>query len=199
MLRKFKFALYLLTILVSSCSKELPIIEDLSQSNYKLLTQDSVAVNFPQFLNGTTFVIGYIFTNCPDICPLTTNNMRLIQEKLVEENLRNVEFVGLSFDPDMDTPTVLRKYAEIRNLDTSNWTFLTGEKETIKSLLKKVEVFAMPSDSSITDGGKKFKYFIHTDRISLVDSEGRIRKNYSGSKISIDEIVIDIKTIYMEE
>lgn len=199
MLRKFKYNLYLLTILVLSCSKELPIIEDLSQTNYMLLTQDSVVVNFPQVFNRTTFVIGYIFTNCPDICPLTTNNMRLIQEQLAEENIRNVEFVGLSFDPDMDTPTILTKYAEIRNLDTTNWTFLTGEKAIIKTLLKKVEVFAMPSDSSITANGKKYNYYIHTDRISLVDSKGRIRKNYSGSKINIDEIVLDIKSINMED
>ena len=53
----------------------------------------------------------------------------------------------------------------------------------------------MHSDSSITSEGKKYYYYIHTDRISLLDSNGRIRKNYSGSTINIDEILNDIKLL----
>ena len=195
MLRNSKFVLIILFLLFISCSDDLPIIENLSNSNYQLLTQDSVIVNFPEFKKGKNVVVGFIFTNCPDICPLTTNNMRMIQEKAKSNKINNLEFVALSFDPETDTPSVLRDYIRIRKLDTSNWIFLTGERGIIKSLLKEVEVFAMPSDSSITSDGKKHYYYIHTDRIALLDSEGRIRKNYSGSKINIDEIISDIKLL----
>ncbi len=136
--------------------------------------------------------MGFIFTNCPSICPLTTNNMRIIQDSLKVNNVQNVELVSLSFDPDADTPGILKKYAELRNLDTSNWTFLTGRKSTIDSLIKAVEVLAIP-DTTITPKGSEFINYIHTDRISLIDEQGRIRKNYQGSKINIDEIVNDIK------
>ena len=190
-----KFILITLLLLLISCSEDLPIIENLSKTNYQFLTQDSVVVNFPEFTRGKNVVIGFIFTNCPDICPLTTNNMRIIQEKTKSDGIRNLEFIALSFDPDTDTPSVLSDYIRIRNLDISNWTFLTGNKPEIKSLLKQMEVFTMPSDSSITSEGKKYYYYIHTDRISLLDSNSRIRKNYSGSTINIDEILNDIKSL----
>jgi len=193
--RNIIFTFITLLLLLISCSKDLPIVENLSESDYQLLTQDSIIVNFPKFAQGKVVVMGFIFTNCPDICPLTTNNMRIIQEKAKKDGIRNLEFIALSFDPDTDTPTVLTDYIRIRNLDRSNWTFLTGDKNVIKSLLKKVQVFAMPSDSSTTPSGKKYYYYIHTDRISLIDTEGRIRKNYSGSSINIDEIVSDIKLL----
>lgn len=195
MLRNCIFILFSLLFLLISCTDNLPIIVNLSNSNYQLLNQDSVSVTFPEFVKGKNVVMGFIFTNCPDICPLTTNNMRMIQEKAKSDDISNLEFIALSFDPEMDSPSVLSNYIRIRSLDTSNWTFLTGESNEIKSLLKEVEVFAMPSDSSITSDGKKHYYYIHTDRIALIDSEGRIRKNYSGSEINIDEILTDINLL----
>jgi len=195
MLTNSKFILITLLLLLISCVEDLPIIENLSKTNYQFLTQDSVTIDFPEFAQGKNVVIGFIFTNCPDICPLTTNNMRIIQEKVKADGISNLEFIALSFDPDTDTPSVLSDYIRIRNLDTSNWTFLTGNKSEIKSLLQQMEVFAMPSDSSITSEGKKYYYYIHTDRITLLDSNGRIRKNYSGSTINIDEILNDIKSL----
>jgi len=146
-------------------------------------------------VKGKTTVIGFIFTNCPDICPLTTNNMRLVQEKLKSENIEGIEFISLSFDPKHDSPSTLSKFAEIRDLDLSNWCFLTGEQAVIDSLLKRSGVFAVPGDTSVTSDGEEMVFYIHTDRISLIDREGRIRANHFGSKADIDEIVEDIKTL----
>ena len=86
-------------------------------------------------------------------------------------------------------------FAEIRSLDLSNWEFLTGPNNTIKQLLKKVGVVAFIGDSTIFDDGKKTYYYTHTDRIQLIDEDGRIRKNYLGSQVSIDEVVADIKKL----
>ena len=191
-----KIALVQITLLlVISCKSDLPVIEDLSKSEYYLINQDSIQINFPAFVNNKIVVMGFIFTNCPDICPLTTNNMRLIQEQVKKEKISDVEFVALSFDPETDKPFVLRNFVRVRNLDLSNWTFLTGEKKTIYDLLKQAEVFAIPGDSSITPKGEKIIFYVHTDRISLIDQEGRIRKHYSGSKIKVEEIVADIKSL----
>lgn len=185
----------LLLIFLISCKKEFPVVEDLSKDNYLLIDQSSNSILFPAQYKGKIIVVGYIFTNCPDICPLITNNMRLLQEELKKERLNNVEFVSISFDPLQDSPEVLKNFAEVRNLDLSNWKFLTGKKSTIDSLIKKVEVFVIPSDSTIFKSGKKIYYYVHTDRIQLFDQEGRVRKNYQGSKINIDEIIEDIKSL----
>lgn len=182
-------------LLFISCSDNLPILDDLSGKNYKLISQSEFAFNFPGDYKGKIVVAGYIFTNCPDICPLTTNNLRLIQEKINEAGIKNVEFAAISFDPDVDKPAVLKKYAEIRRMDLSNFTFFTGEKNEIESLMKDVGVFAIPGDSVQTSSGNNMIFYIHTDRISLIDSEGRIRKNYLGSQTDTEEVAADIKEL----
>jgi protein SCO1/2 len=185
----------MLVTLLSSCSNDFPIEHDFSKDSYQLLTQDSIEVFFPELAKGKVSVIGYIFTNCPDICPLTTNNMRLVQEQLKEDKVDGIEFLALSFDPEVDKPSVLKRYAELRNLDLSNFTFLTGEKPIIDDLIKKAGVFAVPGDTSIAPNGDETIFYIHTDRISIIDEEGRVRKNYFGSKDVVDEIVHDIKQL----
>lgn len=178
-----------------SCKENLPVIDNLQEINYQMIDQDGKHVNFPKDFEGKILVTGYIFTNCPDICPLTTNNMRLVQESLSKEESKNIEFVSISFDPLIDTPEILTKFAEIRDLDLTNWTFLTGEEATIDDLMKELNILAIVSDSTITPAGEKINYYVHTDRISLIDTELNIRKNYLGSKANIEEIVSDINSL----
>ena len=97
-----------LTVFIS-CKNYFPIETDFSTDSYPLITQDNKSVKFPEFVKGKLVVVGFIFTNCPDICPLTTNNMRLVQEKLNAEKIKNVSFVSISFDPETDTPDILKK------------------------------------------------------------------------------------------
>lgn len=192
----FYFPLFIFTIFFFSCGDNFEVIEELKNSDYQLLDSDSNNVIFPKYLEGKITIAGYIFTNCPDICPLTTNNMRLIQEQLNSDNLNDVQFVSISFDPETDKPSVLKKFAEIRDLNLTNWKFLTGSKSTIDNLMSKVGVLAIVGDSTVFDNGETIYYYIHTDRIQLIDEEGRIRKNYLGSAINIDEIVEDVKSLY---
>lgn len=185
----------ILLMALSSCKNKLPIEQNFSKINYQLVDNKEMKVNFLQDFKGKIIVAGYIFTNCPDICPLTTNNMRLVQESLSEDAVKNVEFISISFDPDVDTPQTLAKFAEIRNLDLTNWTFLTGSKATIDSLMKDVGVVAIVGDSTVTPDGEIINYFVHTDRISLIDEDLKLRKNYVGSKANIEEILNDINAL----
>lgn len=187
--------LLLIIILLWSCKEKFPVIAEFGTSRYNLISQDNQRVVFPDIINGKIVVMNYIFTNCPDICPLSTNNMRLIQEQIKKENIKNVQFVSLSFDPEFDAPNVLKKFAEIRNLDLSNWIFLTGEKSATDSIIKTVGVLAVQNDSTVFKDGRKIFYFVHTDRIQLMDTDGRVRKNYKGSVLDINDIIIDIKTL----
>ncbi|MFA7229615.1 MAG: SCO family protein [Melioribacteraceae bacterium] len=189
-------AFFLITaLLFVSCKEELPVVDDFGGARYDLVNQENGKTTFPDFIKGKIVVMNYIFTNCPDICPLSTNNMRLIQERLKKEKIGNVEFVSLSFDPQSDTPEALSKFAEIRSLDLNNWTFLTGDKTVTDAIIKKAGVIAVPGDSTVFKDGRKILYYIHTDRIQLIDTESRIRKNYKGSDINIEEIIGDLKSL----
>ena len=186
--------LLFLSIFFSSCSINLPVKKNL-RTSFTLINQDSSKVIFPNDFKGNITVMSFMYTNCPDVCPLTTNNLRMIQEQLKKDKINGVRFIELSFDPDRDTPSILKKYADVRSIDQKNFELLTGNKNVIDSLLKEMNIYAIPSDTIKYDNGGFTYSFIHTDRITLIDKESRIRKEYKGSIVDEKEIIKDIESL----
>ncbi|MDX1372376.1 MAG: SCO family protein [Nitrososphaeraceae archaeon] len=185
----------LLLFVLYGCTKDFPLDKDLTKKNYILFSQDSVEVNFPAIIKGNIAVIGFIYTHCPDICPMTTHNMYLTEERLKEEGINDVKFVALSFDPGRDKPSVLKKFASIRNISFKYWVLLTGDELIISDLLRRFDVKAIKADSTYDNDGTLSYSVLHTDRISLIDKNGTLKKNYKGSTVNIDELINDIKIL----
>jgi len=179
----------------TGCTNKFDRNDPLGKKNFPLLSQDSTLINFPQDFKGKPFLLGFIFTNCPDVCPLTSHNFQLVQEQAKNEGIKGVNFVLISFDSDRDKPGVLKEYASLRNIDESNFKLLTGDKDTIKALMKKMQVVAVPGDTSKTSDGDLIYFFIHTDRAFLIDKDNRIRSEYRGSKLDISRAVKDIRSL----
>lgn len=191
----FFIPLLFLCTLTTGCADKFPENKIIGDQPYSLLNQDSDSVVFPNDFKGKIVVMSFIYTNCPDICPLTTHNMQSIQEQVKKTNIKNVQFLELSFDPDRDTPSVLKEYGNIRNIDYSNFEFLTGKKSVVDTLLRHMNVVALQGDTTFTKSGTPVYFFTHTDRITLIDPKGKIRNEFRGSKTNIAEIINDIKTL----
>ena len=187
--------LSIIIFLSISCKEKLPLDKDLTKQNYNLINQEGKEVKFPELIIGNITVLGFIYTHCPDICPMTTHNMYLTEKKLKENGIDDVRFVALSFDPDRDSPEALKNFAEIRDLNFNSWTLLTGKKATVNDLLKRFDVKAIKTDDNLDDEGNSEYSMMHTDKISLIDENGRLRKNYKGSTLNIEELVNDIKIL----
>lgn len=192
---KILFALSIILLVFISCQEKFPLDKDLTKKSYELVNQDSASVIFPEVIKGHITIIGFIYTHCPDICPLTTNNMYLTEKKLKEQGIDDVKFVELSFDPERDTPSVLKEFAEIRGISFENWMLLTGEKSIVEDLCKRFDVKAIKTDEEYSLNGEPSYSMMHTDRISLIDENGILRKNYKGSTLNFDEIIKDIKSL----
>jgi len=188
------FAVLFITILLSSCAKKLPEGKNISGSNYSLLNQDSSKVNFPSDYKGKILVATFIYTNCPDICPMTTYNMQQVQQQLNSDKIKDVQFAAVSFDPQRDTPSILKEYASVRDIDLSNFTFLSGTKKNIASLIHEFDFIAIPGDTT-TAGKNTIYFFTHTDKIFLIDQNGIIRNEYRGSHVDKDKLINDIKSL----
>lgn len=124
---------------------------------------------------------------------MTTHNMQLVYDKLDEEIREKIRFVVITFDPERDNPAVLKEYAEIRNYDLSKWLFLSGDESDTKEVMLKFGIKAVKTDSSYDSSGRLSYYITHTDRLTLIDDKGFIRKNYRGSVIDVEVIIDDIK------
>ncbi len=188
-------ALLAALIIFSGCGNDFDLKKNVAGRQVNLLNQDSTQVNYPGIIKDKVAVIGFIYTNCPDICPLTTHNMQLAEEKLGKDQLNKVRFLLITFDPDRDTPSILTKYASVREMNMNDWELLTGTSKDINSILDEFNVKAIHDDTTYNDKGQPNYFIIHTDRISLVDENGDLRKNYHGSTASPDELAKDIKSL----
>ena len=192
-MKTYLFLISTFTILIlPGCQSKFPLDKDLTRKTYTFFNQDSVKVMFPAIIKDKIAVVGFIYTHCPDICPMTTHNMYLTQQKLKKNSIDNVLFVTVTFDPNRDYPSVLKKFGEIRDIDFDNWVFLWGDKNNTGSLLKRFNVVAINADTTYFDDGELNYSVMHTDRISLIDNKGKLKKNYRGSKVNLDELYNDI-------
>ncbi len=85
-------------------------------------------------LGGRVWVADFIWTRCPDVCPLMSGLMARLQTEFADEP--KFRLVSISVDPEYDTPAVLARYAARYRADADRWLFLTGDKEAIYSLVR---------------------------------------------------------------
>jgi protein SCO1 len=191
---KISFALFAVFSVgqLTGCYEHFPLDQDITRTQNTFLNQDSVKVEFPKIIKDKITLMAMVYTHCPDICPMTTHNMQLVQKRLPDDIKNNIKFVIISFDPNRDTPAVLKKFAEIRDITFDDWTLLSGDDQNTKEVMLKFDIKAIPADSSYDDDGELSYSVIHTDRISLIDQDGRLRANYKGSTANLDMILEDI-------
>ena len=114
-------------------------------------------------LKGQPYVVCFFFSTCPGTCKRQSGEMRLLQSKFQGKPIR---LVSISVDPDIDTPEVLKAYAEGFNADPKQWLFLTGKLDDIIKV--GAEMFFLPG---VERRG-------HPDRFCLVNAEGELVGSY---------------------
>jgi protein SCO1/2 len=109
--------------------------------NVALLTHEGKTVHFfDDLVKDKVVAINFIFTSCPDSCPLETARLANVQRILGDRVGQDIFFYSISIDPAHDTPEVLKAYAE-RFRAGPGWLFLTGAEADITLLRKKLGVF----------------------------------------------------------
>jgi protein SCO1 len=113
--------------------------------NIELITQDGKKVHFyDDLIKGKIVAIDLIYTTCHYACPLETARMVQVQKKLGSRVGSDIFFYSISIDPEHDTPQVLKAYMEKFNVGPG-WTFLTGKKQDIDFLSKRLGLYSDPS------------------------------------------------------
>jgi protein SCO1 len=117
--------------------------------NSTLTTQDGQVVHFyDDVLKGKNVAINLIYTRCTASCPLETAKLSQVYKLLNGRVGKDIFFYSISIDPKHDTPEALKAYTK-KFKTGPGWTFLTGSKEDIREISKKLGL------SSLTDGGNK--------------------------------------------
>lgn len=192
-MKKWSILLVFIVLLLAACKEEEPEIEtNMSDEilDFEFTTQDEETLSSDD-LQGQYWIADMIFTNCTTVCLPMTTNMSKLQDTLAEEGIDDVHLVSFSVDPDYDSPEVLREYAELYDADLDNWSFLTGyDFETIHELSVKSFRSLLQEPESGDD------QVTHGTRFYLIDPEGNVIKNYSGTDAEeLDLIVEDLKAV----
>jgi protein SCO1/2 len=147
-------------------------------------------------LSGKVVVADFFFTRCPSICPKLTVNIRKLQDALSTKdqfkqlNPAFIQFLSFSVDPERDSVSVLKAYADHYGINPDVWWLLTGPK-------KQIYDFSMNElKLGLADGEGVDSNFIHTPKLVLLDKQRVVRGYYNGldsaemSKLANDMVFI---------
>ncbi len=159
-------------------------------SDFSLINQNGNTITQADYEN-KIYVADFFFTTCQTICPIMTDHMKEIQQKLKDDP--TVKLLSHSVTPEIDSVALLKKYALEKGVDDQKWNLVTGDKKQIYTLARKSYLAAKDNPYEEND-------LIHTENFVLVDTKKRIRGFYDGTDPeSISKLLEDIKILKLEE
>ena len=98
-------------------------LENVKVQDFTLTSSEGTAWTYSQEATNTTLAIAFLFTNCLDICPIVTHNMKWVKSQLTDDELNKTTFLTITVDPWRDNVTTLHEWKTGTN---SEWTHLTS-------------------------------------------------------------------------
>ncbi len=155
--------------------------------DFELINQNGDTIT-QDFYKNKIYVADFFFTTCLTICPIMTDHMLEIQQKIKDDP--EVLLLSHTVFPKTDSVPVLKAYAEEKGIIDEKWNLVTGDKKHIYELARKSYL----ASKSNGDGGPYD--MIHTENFVLVDKEKRIRGFYDGTDPqAIEDLLHDIKVL----
>jgi protein SCO1 len=153
--------------------------------DYAFTNELAQAVRLSDF-RGQALAITFFFTRCPipEFCPRLSKNFEEASEKLsaMPGGPTNWHFLSVTFEPEYDTPAVLRAYGERYHYDPKHWSFLTGPRQEISELANGSDVKVEPAGGFIN----------HNFRTLIIDAAGHLQMIFPTSGNLSDAIVAEV-------
>ncbi len=120
-------------------------------------------------IEGKVCVANFFFTRCPSICPPMRNAMITLAEDFYEDE--NLLFISHTIDPEFDSVSVLKAYADNTEITSNTWQFIRASETETKAQAKLYMTNFKPNEDG-TD-------FYHSSYVALVDKTQQIRGFYN--------------------
>jgi protein SCO1/2 len=166
--------------------------------DFKLLNQSGKEIHLAQF-HGKVLLMTFIYTRCPlaDYCPRMSRNFAAIDKLLAKdpEVYSKTHLLSVSFDPDYDTPKVLRSYGSAYTGNYTketfvHWDFAAPNKSDLPAVLRYFDVGATP---------EKDKTITHSLSTLVIGPDGKVFKWYPTNDWTPDQVLSDIKQLITEQ
>jgi protein SCO1/2 len=123
---------------------------------------------------GQVVALTFLYTTCPDVCPLTATRFRASQAELQSDSSR-VTFIAVSVDPDRDTPQAVQSFSNAHGL-AANWYYLVGGRAQLSPVWAAYGIGVQAGSDSVT----------HNDAVYLIDARGRERALLHSEDLAAD-------------
>jgi protein SCO1/2 len=163
--------------------------------NYRLVNQDGDAIRIHDY-KGKALLLTFIFTRCqdPDQCTLMSGNFATINQELQKQPdiYSRTHLLSISFDPEYDTPKVLRSYGaaytgKFADETFDHWEFASGSADEVKGI---GQFFGLRYYKDEQTGKEQM---IHTLRTALIGPDSKLIKIYRGNDWKTGDVVADLK------
>lgn len=146
-------------------------------------------------VKGKVFVVEYFFTTCGTICPKMNVQMQRVQKAF--ENNTKFKILSFTVNPEVDSVSQMKMYAEGHKAIKGQWHFLTGDKKALYKTARTSFFVLKPAEAqNLGDTGSDF---IHTNNFVLIDKQLRIRGYYEGTSAKeVDRLIKDIPVLLEE-
>ena len=163
--------------------------------DYRLVNQDGKVIRIHDY-RGKALLLTFIYTRCPqpDQCTLMSNNFAAIDQELQKqpELLGKTHLLSISFDPEYDTPKVLRSYGaaftgKYSDENFAHWEFASGTADEVKGIAQFFGMRYFRDDQSGAD------QVVHSLRTAVIGPDSKIVKVYRGNEWKPNEVLNDLK------
>jgi protein SCO1/2 len=163
---------------------------DTQAPDFTLQDADGGVVRFAD-RRGKVVVLNFIYTNCPDVCPLHSERIAQLQSMINLTPMKTmVEFVTITTDPKHDSGQVLRDYGKAHGLDPANWVFLTAAPDQPEDTTRRIaEAYGLQFTPS--EGGVQ----MHGIVTHVIDQDGRMRARFHGLKFEPVNLVMFVNAL----
>src|SRR4051812_8492026 len=139
---------------------------------------------------GQALAITFLFTRCPfpTFCPRMSSNFEEAYKKLKANSQAptNWHLLTITFDPQFDTPTILKSYAKRYSYDPARWNYLTGELIDITAITEQFGLmFWRPDPNEVTG-------ISHNLRTAVIDAQGRVQQVFRDNSWKVDDLVDEL-------
>ncbi|MBI4665068.1 MAG: SCO family protein [Nitrospinae bacterium] len=150
--------------------------------NFRLLTQDGEQMPLYK-LKGAPALISFMYIDCNGPCHLINQSIKNLLHKMDPAVAGSVTVLSVSLDSQNDSPSKLKEYGAQFSTGLDNWIFATAERETIDELVLDLGFFYE----------KKGGGYEHLNRLTLLNSEGKVIRHFYGVDYDVGEVEAAIK------
>ena len=167
----------------------------------QVLDSEGRALRLYELFGERYVLLSFMYSSCSDVngCPLTAHVFYQLQRAMQQDPVlaNNLRLVSLSFDPQRDTPEVMKLYANNFPGGAGHWRFATTRSE--QQLAPILQAYAQDVQRKLATGGSPGTDFFHVLRVFLIDPQRRVRNIYSVSFLHTELILADLRTLMLQE